>query len=105
MNDRNTTGLGLGAAPGRSSYGLTRFLGGTPGAVATRLILTSILVGVIMSVLGIDPMNIVQTIEALVLNIWDMGFDAVLWVWRYFLLGAAVVIPVWLVMRLTKAGR
>jgi hypothetical protein len=28
-----------------------------------------------------------------------MGFDAIRWVWRYFLLGAIVVIPIWLIMR------
>jgi len=32
-----------------------------------------------------------------------MGFDAVIWLWRYFLLGAAVVIPIWIIMRLIRA--
>jgi hypothetical protein len=34
-----------------------------------------------------------------------MGWDAVLWLWRYFLLGAVIVVPIWLVVRLLKAGR
>jgi hypothetical protein len=33
-----------------------------------------------------------------------MGFDAVLWLWRYLLLGAAVVVPIWLVMRLLRVA-
>jgi hypothetical protein len=37
--------------------------------------------------------------------IWDMGFDAVRWVWRYFLLGAIIVIPIWFVLRLARAPR
>jgi hypothetical protein len=32
-----------------------------------------------------------------------MGFDAVVWVWRYFLLGAVLVIPIWLIVRLAKS--
>ena len=32
-----------------------------------------------------------------------MGFDAVRWVWRYFLLGAVIVVPIWLIVRLVRA--
>jgi hypothetical protein len=34
-----------------------------------------------------------------------MGFDLVVWLWRYFLLGAAIVIPIWLIGRLARAPR
>ena len=34
-----------------------------------------------------------------------MGFDTVRWVWRYLLLGAAVVVPIWLIVRLMRAPR
>jgi hypothetical protein len=34
-----------------------------------------------------------------------MGFDAVRWLWRYLLLGAAVVVPIWLILRLTRAAK
>jgi hypothetical protein len=84
---------------------LNRFLGGSPASVATRLVLLSILVGVILSAIGFDPWNIIESIQSLVRAVWNMGFDAVLWLWRYFLLGAAVVIPVWLIMRLTSGLR
>jgi hypothetical protein len=32
-----------------------------------------------------------------------MGWDAFVWLWRYFLLGAVVVIPIWLIVRLVRA--
>ena len=83
----------------------TRIFGGSPMAVLGRLILVSILVGVILSVLGLDPFDIIHSIERLFRNIWDMGFDAVRWLWRYFLLGAVIVIPIWLIMRLVNAPR
>ena len=83
----------------------TKIFGGSPLAVLGRLILVSILVGVILSVLGLDPFDIIHSIERLVRNIWNMGFDAVRWLWGYFLLGAVIVIPVWLIMRLVNAPR
>ena len=55
--------------------------------VLGRLILVSILVGVVLSALGLDPFDIVRSIERLFRTIWNMGFDAFRWVWRYFLLG------------------
>jgi hypothetical protein len=82
-----------------------RFFGGPPAAVIVRLILLSILVGVILSALGLDPRDIWRSIERLARSIWDMGFDAVVWVWRYFLLGAVIVVPIWLLLRLARSGR
>jgi hypothetical protein len=74
-------------------------------SVIFRLILLSILIGVILEVLGLDPWNIIESLKGLVLHIWDMGFDAVRWVWRYLLLGAAVVGPIWLVVRLMRVAK
>jgi hypothetical protein len=82
---------------------VTRFFGGSPAMALVRLVLLSILVGVILSALGFDPWNIIPSIKDFVLGIWNMGFDAVRWVWRYFLLGAIVVIPIWLIARLVRA--
>src|SRR5271155_2757669 len=100
------------SAPGRPSMpndtrelpanhdGLYRFLGGSPLAVAFRLILLSILVGVVLAAIGFDPWNIVNSIRLLIQRIWNLGFDAINGLWRYFLLGAVIVIPVWLLSRM-----
>jgi hypothetical protein len=58
---------------------------------------------VILKVLGLDPFNILRSIEELIRAIWNMGFDALVWVWRYFLLGAVIVVPIWLIVRLLRA--
>ena len=84
---------------------VNRWTGGSPWSVLFRLILVCILVGVILSALGFDPWNIVDSIRRLFQRIWDMGFDAVRWLWRYFLLGAVIVIPIWIIMRLVNAPR
>ena len=97
----------LRAAPpaSRPGDGLNRFLGGSPLAVAFRLALLSILVGVVLAAIGFDPYNIIRSIQLLFRRIWDLGFDAVNWLWRYFLLGAVIVIPVFILSRIFGAPR
>ena len=56
-------------------------------------------------VLGLDPANIWRCIEDLIRYVWNMGFDAVVSLWRYFLLGAVVVIPIWLILQFLRAPR
>lgn len=90
---------------GPAGDGLSRFLGGSPLTVAFRLILLSILVGVVLAAIGFDPWNILTSIRLLFQRLWDMGFDAVNWLWRYFLLGAVIVIPVWLLSRIFGGQR
>lgn len=87
------------------SNGLTRFLGGPPLAVLGKLILLSILIGVVLSALGLDPWNIVESLRRIIRSIWDMGFDAVRWLWQYFLLGAVLVIPIWLILRVVRTPK
>lgn len=99
VQDRNDYGNDYGA-----DY-VRRFFGGPPLAVVGRLILLSILVGVILAALGLDPWNIVESVRRLIMHVWNMGFDAVRWLWQYFLLGAVIVLPIWLLLRLLKAPR
>jgi hypothetical protein len=84
---------------------VTRFFGGPPLTVIVKLILLSVLVGVILKVLGLDPFDIIESVQRLIRSIWDMGFDAVRWLWRYFLLGAVLVVPIWLIVRLMRAPK
>jgi hypothetical protein len=87
------------------SPALERFLGGSPAAVFVRLAVLCVLVGIILHALGFDPGNIIESIRRMVQAIWDMGFDAVRWLWRYFLLGAIVVVPIWFILRLARTPR
>jgi hypothetical protein len=84
---------------------VNRFLGGPPLAVLGKLILLSILIGVVLSALGLDPLNIFASLQRLVRDVWNMGFDAVRWLWQYFLLGAVIVIPIWLILRFVRAPK
>ena len=83
---------------------MDRFFGGSPFWVVVRLILLSIVIGVLLSALGFDPWNIIQSIQRLIRKIYNLGFEAVEWLWRYFLLGAVLVVPIWLIVRLLRSG-
>lgn len=81
---------------------INRFFGGPPGWVLVRLILLSLVIGVIFSALGIHPFDLVDGIRRAIRRIWEMGFEAIEDVLSYFLLGAIVVFPIWIVVRLAR---
>jgi hypothetical protein len=79
---------------------LTRFLGGSPGSVFLRLFFVSLIVGALFMWLDIRPVDILRGITDLFNRLSRLGFDAVREVFNYVLVGAAIVVPVWLVLRL-----
>lgn len=81
------------------------FLGGHPFSVFIRLALISVVVGILLSVFGITPRNFFQTLDDLARYVYDMGFGAIEWVLQYMVLGAMIVIPIWLIARLLRADR
>lgn len=84
---------------------LKRFLGGSPLAVFIKLALLSILVGFVLTVFGLNPYNIIESIRNLIVSIYNLGFEAFDWLWRYLLLGAVIVVPIWLIMRVLQSRK
>jgi len=85
-----------------------RLLGGNPVGVIVRLIVVSIIVGIVLSALNINPGNIVYHVRLLFQRLYDMGFGIFESAFGYFLLGAIIVIPIWLLTRalgVFRAGR
>lgn len=85
--------------------GVTRFFGGSPARVLAQLVVLSLVVGIVLSALGVSPFDIINGFRRLFERVWDAGFDTIVWAWRYFLLGAVIVFPIWLIMRILRAGR
>ena len=83
---------------------LNRILGDSPVRVLVRLVFLSFVVGVVMAALGLEPRNLLNNLVGLIEGIWDLGFDAIEKAWQYLLLGAVVVVPVWIVLRVLKVG-
>lgn len=83
---------------------LRGFIGGSPLAVLVRLALLSVVIGFLLSFFGITPRNLFQVIDDLARRIYDLGFGAIEWLLDYLVLGAMIVVPVWLIMRLLRVG-
>ena len=79
--------------------GLNRFLGDSVGRTLIKLAVISFIAGVVMSALNISPRGLLDGVIRFFQRIWNLGFDAIYGSLEYFLLGAAVVIPVFLVIR------
>ena len=81
---------------------MERFFGGNPALVLIRLAILSLVVGVVLAALGFSPFDLLDSLRRLAARIYDMGFAAVEKSLRYFLIGAVIVFPVWLVVRVLK---
>jgi hypothetical protein len=84
---------------------LERFLGGSPIAVTVRLIVVSFIVGVLLVMFGVEPLDIVASVERLFRRIVDYGLADFQQFGRTLLTGAIVVVPIWLVIRLLDSRR
>jgi len=82
-----------------------RFFGGNPVGVLIRLALLSVVVGVVLSALDITPWDFLYRLDVMVRRIFDLGFASLEWLLRYFLIGAVIVFPIWLVARLIGMAR
>ncbi len=85
--------------------GLSRFLGDTPLRVFFRLLVLSFVVGLVLAALNIHPFEVYDWARHMALRIYDMGFEAFERAFGYLVLGAMIVIPVFLIMRVFKLGR
>lgn len=79
---------------------LTRFLGDSPLRVVLKLVVLSFIVGLVMNAFHWTPWDIYYALEDAVVYVWNMGFAALGRFFGYILLGAAVVIPVFLILRI-----
>lgn len=82
-----------------------RLFGGNPVGVIIRLVVLSIIVGIVLSAFNIHPANIVYHIRLLVQRLYDMGFGLFENAFGYLILGAVIVVPIWLLTRLLAVAR
>lgn len=87
------------------SAGITRFLGDTPLRTVVKLAIISFVVGVVMTALDLSVLDIFDGVRDFIVRIWNMGFAAIEKFASYFLIGAAVVVPAFLIIRILKYRR
>ena len=81
---------------------ITRFLGDTPSRTLVKLAVISFVVGIMMSALNFTPVEVWYAIRDFFERIYDLGFEAFGRIGKYFIYGAMVVIPIFVLMRVLK---
>lgn len=84
---------------------LNRFLGGSPGAVLVRLVFLSLLVGAGMAMMGVTPGLLFAQAYETIHSLIALGFDTFHDAGRWFVAGAVVVVPLWLLSRVFARSR
>jgi hypothetical protein len=86
------------------SGGLSRLIGGSPLGVLVRLALLCVIVGLVLDQLQLDAFELfrwaVDAVEELIRN----SADVLKSIGRYFLIGAVVVVPIWILLRVLRVG-
>lgn len=84
---------------------VNRFLGDSPGRTLVKLAVVSLIVGFVMKVFGWQPWDLVAGIRHFVLELWHSGFAALGRFGDYLILGATIVLPLFVILRLFNYRR
>ena len=109
-HDRRLHGAPPDSAYGADSYrprdsALRRFLGGSPTGVFLRLLFLSVLVGAVMSMLGMTPGRLFWHLYDSARALIEVGLASLHDFGGWILAGAIVVVPLWLIARLVAVSR
>ena len=75
------------------------------GGTLLKLFILSLVVGIVLSVFDIDPENLLGAIGGTVESIFRVTVDALEWAVPFVLIGAVVVVPIWLISTLLRLAR
>jgi hypothetical protein len=84
---------------------IERFLGDSPLRVFLKLLVLSFIVGIVMAAFDWTPWDIYVGVRNFILRIWNMGFAALGRFGEYILIGAVVVIPFFVILRILSYRR
>jgi len=68
--------------------------------VVWKLLIASLLVGLVLDFFGISPTDLIHDIPETIGNIVDAVIGILEWGGKYILLGAIIVVPVWTLMNI-----
>ncbi|MFN8829721.1 MAG: DUF6460 domain-containing protein [Labrys sp. (in: a-proteobacteria)] len=81
---------------------LNRIFGGPPLWVIIRLIILSIVVGFVLDWLNLTPYALIDRLIDMIQRLIARGFSAIRDIGTYLMLGAILVVPAWILIRLFR---
>jgi hypothetical protein len=87
------------------SNGVNGFLGDSPLRVIIKLLILSVAAGFLMSFFGLYPEDILFAVRNFVLDLWNTGFATLGRLGDYLLLGAVIVVPAFILIRMLSYRR
>ena len=79
---------------------LTRIFGDRPFVAVAKVLALSLLVGLALTAIGIDPLHLGGSLQRVMRRAANLRSATLHWGWHCFLLGAMLVIPGWMLVRL-----
>ncbi len=79
----------------------------TVASTVVKIAVASLAVGLALSLFDIQPQDLMRNLGDTVVEIFDLMVDLLEWSVKYILIGAIVVVPIWLVrvaIRMTRDG-
>ena len=70
-----------------------------------RLALACLLVGLVLNVLGVSPQELLGRLGGTVFGIFETVVRLITWTVPYILIGAVVVVPIWLILLVWRKVR
>jgi hypothetical protein len=75
------------------------------GSTSLRLFILSLIIGLVLSVFDIRPESLLGAVGGTVESIFNVVADTVEWAVQFVLIGAVVVIPIWLILSAIRIAR
>lgn len=86
------------------SSGAARVFGGSPFGVLIRLALLCVVVGLVLDQLDLNAFDLFHRAVRAVEELFANSAELLRAIGRYFLIGAMVVIPIWILVRVFSVG-
>lgn len=72
----------------------------TTSTLLWKLIIASLCVGLVLSFFNIDPVQLIENVPETLSRIIEFVMDVINWAGNYILLGAIIVIPIWVIFNI-----
>ena len=74
-------------------------------ATLVKLLVVSLLVGLLLRFFDITPQRLLESFGETVRDIFDLMVSMVSWAVPYILIGAVVVVPIWIIMAVLRMSK